>query len=124
MDLSVAVYLHVHLGRECVHATHTHTVQTAGHFVTVLVKLTTGVEHSHYHLQRTTVLLGVHIHRDTTTVILYGNRIVLVDMNSNLGTETGQCLINRVVHHLIHQVVQTFLRDVTNVHRRALTHRL
>ena len=99
-------------------------MQTTGYFVTVLVELTTGVEHRHNHLQRTLVLLRVHIYRNTTTVILNGNRVVLIDMNGYLVTETGERLINGVVHYLINKVVQTLERYIADIHRRALAHRL
>ena len=124
MNLTVAVYLYVHLGRQRIHAAHTYTVQTTRHFITVLVELTTGVQHGHYHLQRTLVLLRMHIYRNTTTVILYGNRVVLIDVHGYLITESRQCLINRVVDHLVNQMVQTLQRDISDIHRRALTHRL
>ena len=124
MDLAVAIHLDVHLGGECIHAAHTHTVQTAGHFVGVLIELTAGMQHGHHDLQGRLMLLRMHIHRDTTTVILHRDRIVLIDVNSYLRAETCQGLVDRVVHHLINQVVQALLRDVADVHRRTLTHRL
>ena len=124
VDLSVTIDLHVHLLRERVHAAHTHTVKTAGDLVGVFIELTTGVEHGHDNLQRGFMLLRVHIYRDTTTVILHGNGVILVDMNRDLVAETGERLVDRVIHYLIHQVVQTLQRDVADIHRRPLAHRL
>ena len=124
VDLPVTIDLHVHLRRERVHAAHTHTVETTGHLVAVFIELTTGVEHGHHDLQRGFMLLRVHIHRDTTTVILYGDRVILIDMNCDLIAETGERLVDGVIDYLIHQVVQTLQRDVADIHRRSLAHRL
>ena len=124
VDLSVTINLHVHLRRECVHTAHTHTVETTGHLIAVFIELTTGVEHGHYDLQRGFMLLRVHIYRDTTTVILYGNGVILIDMDRDLIAETGERLVDGVIDYLIHQVVQTLLRDVADIHRRSLAHRL
>ena len=124
VDLAVTIDLHVHLLRERVHAAHTHTVQTTGHLVAVFIKLTTGVEHGHHDLQRGFMLLRVHIYRNTTTVILHGNGVILIDMNRDLVAETGERLVDRVIHYLIHQVVQTLQRDIADIHRRPLAHRL
>ena len=124
VDLAVTIDLHVHLRRERVHAAHTHTVQTTGHLVAVFIELTTGVEHGHHDLQRRFMLLRVHIYRNTTTVILHGDGVILVDMNRYLVAETGERLVDRVIHYLIHQVVQTLQRDIADIHRRPLAHRL
>ena len=51
------------------------------------------------------MLLGVHIHGDTTSVILYGNGVVGIDMHGYLVTEAGKCLIDRVIHYLIYQMM-------------------
>ena len=124
VDSTLTVHLHVHLLRERIHTTHTYTVETTGYLVTILVELTTGVEHGHNNFQRTLMLLRMHIYRNTTTVILNGNGVILVDMNGYLITETGECLINGVIHHFINQVVQTLKRYIADIHRRTFTHRL
>ncbi len=123
VDGALTVNLHVHLRRERVHAAHTYAVQTAGNLVTILVELTAGVEYGHHDLQGTLVLLRVHVNRYTATVILYGNRVILFDMYGYLVAEPCQGLVDRVIYHLIHQVVKTFLRDITDIHCRAFAHR-
>ena len=120
--LPVAAHLHMQFRRERIHAAHAHAVQTARHLIGVLVELTARVQHSHHHLQRTLVLLRVHVHRDTATVVLHRDRVIFVYRNFYMVAEAGQRLVYRVIHHLINQVVQTLLRDVANVHRRTLPH--
>ena len=124
VDSSVTIHLNVHLGREGVHAAHTHAVQTTGNFIGILVELTTCVKHGHYDLQRRLMLLRMHVHRNTTTVILHGNGVILIDMHGDLVAETRKRLINGIVHYLINKVMQTLKRDIADVHRRSLAHRL
>ena len=82
------------------------------------------MEHCHNNLERTLMLLRMHIHRYTTTVILNSDRIILIDMNGYLAAESRKSLIDRVIYHFINKVVQALLRDVTDIHRGALTNRL
>ena len=98
-------------------------MQTAGNLVTVLVELTAGVQHGHHDLQRRLMLLRVHVNRYTTTVILNGDGVVFLYMYGYLVAESCESLIDGVIHHLIHEVMQTFLRDIADIHCRALAHR-
>ena len=82
------------------------------------------MQHGHYHFQCRLMLLRVHIYRNTTTVILYGNRVILIDMNGYLVAETGESLINGVIDDLINKMVQTLERYIADIHRWSLTHRL
>ena len=60
----------------------------------------------------------MHIHRDTTTIIFYGDRVVFVDGNFDVGTVARHCFVNRVVYSFVYQVMKTLFGDVTNIHRR------
>ena len=124
VNSTLTIHLYVHALRQRVHAAYTHTVQTTGHFIRILVELTTGVEHRHNDFQRTLVLLRMHVYRNTTTVILNGDGVVLIDMNGYLVAESRERLINRVIDYLINKMVQTLLRYIANIHRRSFTHRL
>ena len=68
------------------------------------------------------MLLLVHVHRDTTSVVLYGDGIVFVDCHFDVRAESCQRLINRVVDGFINEVVQTFLADVADVHGGAFSY--
>ena len=124
VDRTLTIYLYVHLLRERIHAAHTHTVEATGYLVAVLVELTTGMEHRHNDFERRFMLLRVHIYRNTTTVILNGDGVILVDVHGYLIAETRQRLINGVVHYLINKVMQTLERYIADIHRRTFTHRL
>ena len=64
------------------------------------------------------------IHRDTTAVILYRDRIILKDRNLDIRTIPCESFVNGVVYHLINKVMHPFLTDVANVHGRAFAHSL
>ena len=64
------------------------------------------------------------VYRDTTTIILNFNRIVLADGNLDIGTVSSEGLVDRVIYDLVDQVVQSLLTDVTDVHGSALTYGL
>ena len=121
-NLTLAVNLGNEQGRKCIHARYTHTVQTTRHLVAALVELTTGVEYGHNDLQCRFLLLLVHAGRNTATVIAYGDRVVLANGYVNRIAVASQRLVDRVVDHLINQVVQTLLANVTDVHGRTFTH--
>ena len=82
------------------------------------------MEHGHYDLQSRLVQLGVHVYRDTTTVVLNGYRFVFVDCHLDVGAVACHCLVDGVVNGLVHEVVQTLFADVADVHCRALAHGL
>ena len=65
----------------------------------------------------------MEIRRNTPTVVLNRNRVIFVDIDFDIRTISGQCLVYRVVHHLVDQVVQPFYADVPDVHGRALADR-
>jgi hypothetical protein len=53
-------------------------METAGNFITAIAKFTTGMENSHNDFNsRFTCLM--HIHRNTTAVINYGNAIIFMN---------------------------------------------
>ena len=80
IDLAIAVYFGEQHVAQRIHAAHTHAVQTTGDLVAVLVELATGVQHGHDHLQGATAFLGVHIHGDSTAVVLHADTVVRQDV--------------------------------------------
>ena len=122
IDVAVATNGHFQVVGERVHAADAHTMKTTGHFVTVFVELTAGVEHGHYDLECGTMLFRVLVHWNTTTVVFDGDAVVFVDCYLDVAAEACEGLVNRVVHNLINQVMQTLHGDVTDVHCRAFAH--
>ena len=54
----------------------------------------------------------MHPGRNTTSIILNGDRVVLVNGNYDVFTKAGQGLINGVVNNLVYQVMQAFFANV------------
>ena len=124
IDLSVTIDFDLHVVAQRVDAAHAHAVQAAADLVGVLIELAASVQHRHHHLECRAVLLLVHVHWDAASVVFDGDGVVRVDADIDAGAEARQSLVDRVVHHLVYQVVQATLVDVANIHSRAHTHRL
>jgi hypothetical protein len=63
----------------------------------------------------------VEVNRNTTSVVLYGDRVVFVDGYFNVVAIAGESFVDRVVHNFINQVVKSFRTNVTNIHCGALS---
>ena len=59
---------------------------------------------------------------DATAVVLNDNRVVLGNGHMNGVAKARQRLVDRVIHHLAHKVMQALHTGVANVHRGALAH--
>ena len=99
-------------------------LQTARHLVTALVELTACMEHGQHDLQRRPALLFVVVGRDAAAVVPHGDRTVFVDRHFDIRAIAGQRLVDRVVDHLVYQVMESLLADVADVHGRTLAHGL
>ena len=99
-------------------------MEAAGHLVPAAAELAAGVEDGKDYLQGGLARLGLDIHRNAPAVVGNGDGIARVDSHSDIGAVAGQSLVNRVIHNLIHQVVQAGLRGGADIHTRALAHRL
>ena len=95
-------------------------MQTAGDLVTTSAELAAGVEHGEHRLQRAFAGAGVHIRRDAAAVVADRSGAVLPQHHQNPIAMTGQGLVHRVVHHFVHQVMETPRPRGADVHARAL----
>jgi len=124
---AIAPDFDVELLRERVDATDAHAVETAGNFVGGGVEFAAGVELGEHHLDRRhhcAVGERHQVHGDATTVVDHGDGVVNVDDDFNFLGVAGQCLVNRVVYHLIDQVMQAQFAGRSDVHGRAEAHSL
>ena len=99
-------------------------MKTTRHLVATLIELATSVQNGEYHLKSRLTLLFVPVCRDTATVILDRDRVVLVDCYIDVVTVACESLVDRVVYYLVHKMVKTLLADVANIHRWSLTYGL
>ena len=81
------------------------------------------MEHRQHHFERRFALLLVVVGRNASAVVLDGDGVVLVDRHVDVGAVARQRLVDRVVHDLVNQVVETLLADVADVHGGTLAHR-
>ena len=107
---------------EGVHAGDADAVQTAGDLVRILVEFTAGMQDGHDDLQGGAFLLRMHVGGDTAPVVEDAYRVAFQNFNFNIVAESGEGLIDGVVNHLVHQMVQAAVADITNVHSRTFTH--
>ena len=92
--------------RQGIHHRNAHAVQAAGDLVAVLVELTAGMQLGHDDLGRRHALFLVDIHGDAATIVAHGHRPIGIKAHIHPVGMAGQRLVNGVVHHLIHHVVQ------------------
>ena len=124
MQFAGALNLHLHPVGKRVDARNANAVQTAGNLVVRAVELSAGVQNGKHHFDRGFTLRRVHINRDASPVVAHGKRTVLVDDNINHRAMPGKSLVNRVVHHLIHEMMVSAFAGIADIHGRALAHGL
>ena len=106
VDLSVAVDLDDHVLGQRVHNRHADAVQASRDVVALVVELAAGVERRHHQLERRDPGLGVNADRHAAPVVGDGDAVVGVNGHLDLGAESGQSLVDRVVDDLLDQVHQ------------------
>jgi hypothetical protein len=95
-------------------------VQTAGDRVAAAAELAAGVQDRHDDLERRLALGGVHRDRDATAVVDHAHAAVGEQGDLDVVAVAGQRLVDRVVDHLVDQVVQPALAGGADVHARTL----
>lgn len=122
VDFPATEYLSGHVCGECVYARYTHAVQTAGYFIRTFVELAACVQHGHNDFQSGFLFLLVPVYRNTATVVLYGDGVVFIDGDFDVVAIAGHGFVDGVVHHFVHQMVQTVLADVSDIHGGTFPH--
>jgi hypothetical protein len=120
----VDVDLHLQRGGQRVDHRDAHAVQAAGHRVAVAVELAACVQLGQDDLDRRLLVLGVHLHRDTAAVV--DDPGAAVGEEGDLDPRRVAChrLVDRVVHDLGEQVVETAFAGGADVHAGPLSHGL
>ena len=94
---------------KCIDHRDADAVQTAGNFVSVAVKLTSGMQHRQHHFRGGTLFGRVHVHWNAPPVVHHRHRIVFVYRDVHFVGVAGHRFVDRVVHHLPNQVMQSHL---------------
>ncbi len=114
---------------QCIDARHADAVQPARHLVAVLVELAAGVQLGQRDLGGRALRLVLVVEFDAgwnaAAVVDDRDRVVGVDRDDDVVAMPGKRLVDRVVDHLEHHVVQPgAVVRIADVHARTLAHRL
>ena len=104
--------LDVEFFAERVHAGDANAVESARDLVVGGIELAPGMQLGEHYLQGRHPLAtrNIHlVHRNPAPVVGHGDRVVDVDDYVYVGCIAGQRFIDGVIHHLIHQVMQTLV---------------
>ena len=99
-------------------------MQTAGYLVSAAAELTARMKDGKYNLNRRLFCLFLNTYRNTSAIINNRDRIIFVDRHIDLCTKAGQSFIDRIIHDLIDQVMQTSGRRTADIHTRTLSNGL
>ena len=102
IDMTVSANFGFQIGWKGIHTRNTHTMQTAGNFIRSFIEFSSGMEHGQNNFQCWFSFFLMNIDRNTTPVVCHNNRIVFINYHIDVGTITGQSLINWVVNHFVH----------------------
>ena len=111
LDIALAVAAHfgTQIGRKGIYATDADTVETARHLVGVFIELTAGMKHGQDYFECAFMLFLMKVNRNTSAIIDNRDGVVFVDGHLDMGAESRESLIDRVVDNLVDKVVETFL---------------
>jgi len=102
-----------------------HSVQATGDLVAVSVaELAAGVQGGEHHLRGRPFLLGVHVDGDPAPVVCDGAAVVGVQDHADAVAMARERLVDRVVDHLVDEVVKPTRASRADVHPGALANRL
>ena len=116
VDLALAAHLGAQVVAQRVHTAHAHAVQAARHFVRPLVEFAAGMKHGHDHFECALVQFFMLVDGDAASVVAHGDGVVLADGDVYRVAIAGQRFVDRIVHDLAHQVVQTLDVCVADIH--------
>ena len=123
---AVAVPLDVHRegGRQRVHHRDADAVQATGDLVAAVAELAAGMQHGQRQGHRRDLLLGMLLDRDAAAVVDDLDPPLGQDPDEDGVAVAGQRLVDGVVDHLVHQVVQAALPGGADVHAGTLADRV
>jgi len=119
MDLSAEMHPHLELFAEEVDGRDAHAVEPRRHLVAPAAELAAGVQARQHQFEGGNAFLLVDVHRDAAPVVFDLDAPVGVKRDGDPGRIPGESLVDRVVHHLVDQVVEAARGGGPDVHARA-----
>ena len=124
VHLAVASHLRDQPLGERVHDRDTDSVESSRDLVAVAAELSAGVQLREDDRQRGQSLLGNDVDRDAGTGIADGHGVVRMDGHVDQVVASGERLVDRVVDHLVDEVMQAARARRADVHARSQTNGL
>ena len=121
VDLSIAIDLALEPIGKRIHALRADAVQAAGEFIRSVAELAARVQIREHQLDRRHAF-GVHLDWNTASVVLDADGAVGVDGDPDVFAIACEMLVDRVIHHFEHTVVQTAFIRLTDIHARPHAH--
>ena len=122
VDLSFAAHLDFQpLGKRIDYGS-TNTVQSSGDLVSPASEFAAGMQDGKYDFQGRDPCLFLDIHRNTAAIVNNCHGIIRIHGHCDHAAETGQCLIYRVVHNLVDQMMKSSGRSGTDIHTGSSSH--
>ena len=116
VDLSVPAHLHDEPFGQGVDHRHAHAVQAPRYLVGLVIEFPAGVEHGHDDFHGRPVLGGVRLDRYAAAVVDHGDPSVFLDVHLDRIAESLEMLIDGVLHHFFHEMVQAGGAGAPDVH--------
>ena len=123
INLSVLTYRNIQKTGQRIHNTGSYTVQSAGDLISGSAELSAGMKYGKYNFKCRLSGFLLDIYRNSSTVILYGYRIVFMYANGDTVTKTGQRFIYGIIHYFINKVMQAANRSTPDIHSGTLSNR-
>jgi len=123
-DLAVALDFAYQPFGQRVHHRDAHPVQAARDLVAAAAELAAGMELRQHDGYRWQALVGHHVDRDARAVVAHGDRVVRVEDDLDVVAAAGKSLVDRVVDHLVDEVMEAPLARGADVHPGAKPDRL
>ena len=124
MQPAAAAHLDVHAPRKRVDDGDADAVQACRYLVARVAKFSASVQHRQHGLECGSTSLRVHVARNAAAIVRNFHGAVGAEPHVDTCRVAGQRLVDRVVYHLVHQVVQTSRPRAPNVHAGPLAHGL
>ena len=105
--LAILINIDLQPLRKGINYRRTYTMKSARYLVSAAAELTAGMKNRKYDFYSRKSRFFLDSNRNTTSIINDGDGIVGVDGHIDLGTISGQSLVNGVVNDLIYQMMET-----------------
>ena len=104
--------------RESIYNRCTYSVESPGYFISSAAELSPCVENrkNHFHCRYAGFMIDSYW--NPPAIIPHSNGIVLINYNFYGVTISSQCLIHRIIHNLIYQMMKSPAGSTSNIHAR------